>query len=66
MLQQATFICVASPSDSIAAHAGVVQRQNTSFPSSERGFDSRRPLSAKQSTSPTPSSAAGGPSGYCR
>ena len=26
-------------------HAGVVQRQNTSFPSSERGFDSRRPLS---------------------
>jgi hypothetical protein len=29
----------------IAADAGVVQRQNTSFPSSERGFDSRRPLS---------------------
>ncbi|CAJ65255.1 hypothetical protein FRAAL6632 [Frankia alni ACN14a] len=25
-------------------YAGVVQRQNTSFPSLQRGFDSRRPL----------------------
>ncbi len=33
-------------SGSIAAarHAGVVQRQNTSFPSLQRGFDSRHPL----------------------
>ena len=34
-------------SDTIADNAGVVQRQNTSFPSSERGFDSRRPLSGE-------------------